>query len=140
MEVSRPLLTGAKWCHIVPLSDHLNAWLASTQVIKVSCPSCEIQDHITKGQFGSVFNHIYCYCITGCLFSLLLGAERVMRMDDNKYFFCSGNSQASDAQMSLVVAALHQYTATTIIFGVSIIQSTFYVQIIFYVPGDKDDK
>lgn len=101
VEVSRPLLTGAKWCHIVPLSDHLSAWLASTQVIKVSCPSCEIQDHITKGQFGSVFNHIYCYCITGCLFSLLL--ERVMRMDDNRKFFYSGSSQASDAQTALIV-------------------------------------
>lgn len=68
MEVSRPLLTGAKWCRAVPLSDHLSASLASTQVIKVSCPSCEIKGHITKGQFGSVFNHIYCSCITGSLF------------------------------------------------------------------------
>lgn len=133
MKVSRPLLTGAKWCHNVPLSDHLSAWLASTQVIKVSCPSCEIQDHITKGQFGSVFNHIYCYCITGCLFSLLLVAERLMRMDDNNNFFYSG-SQASDAQTAFIVAALHQYTSTTIIFGISIMQSTFYVQIILYVP------
>lgn len=75
-----PLLTGAKWCHAVPLSDHLSARLASTQVIKVSCPSCEIKGHITKGQFGSMFNHIYCCCITGSLFSLLLAAERITRM------------------------------------------------------------
>lgn len=80
MEVSRPLQTGAKWCHAVPLSDHLSAWLASTQVIKVPCPSCEIKGHITKGQFGSVLNHIYCSSITGSLFSPRLAAETIMRM------------------------------------------------------------
>lgn len=84
MEVSRPLLTGAKWCHAVPRSDHLSAWLASTQVIKVSCPSCKIKGHITKGQFGSAFNHIYCSCITGSLFSLLFAPERIMGMPTKK--------------------------------------------------------
>ena len=86
-----PLLTGAKWCHAVPLSDHLSARLASTQVIKVSCPSCEIKGHITKGQFGSMFNHIYCCCITGSLFSLLLlaaeGITRMLMEENNKSFY-----------------------------------------------------
>lgn len=89
MEVSRPLLTGAKWCHAVPLSDHLSAWLASTQVIKAPCPSCEIKDHITKGQFGSIFNHIYCSCISVSLFLSLLAPETIMRMatkERNKSF------------------------------------------------------
>lgn len=78
--VSRLLLTEAKWCHTVPLSDHLSALLASAQVIKVSCPSCEIKGYITKGQFGSVFNHIYCICITCSLFWPVLAAERITRM------------------------------------------------------------
>lgn len=89
MEVSRPLRTGAKWCHAIPLSDRLSAWLASTQVIKASCPSCEIKGHITKGQFGSVLNHIYCSSITGSLFSSQLAAERIMTMptkENNKNF------------------------------------------------------
>ena len=92
MEVSRPLLTGAKWCHAVPLSDHLSAWLAYTQVIKAPCPSCEIKGHITKGQFGTIFNHIYCSCITVSLFSALFAAETIMRMttkENSKKLSCS---------------------------------------------------
>lgn len=50
MGVSRPLQTGAKWCHAVPQSDHLSALLASTQVITFPCPSCKSKGHITKGQ------------------------------------------------------------------------------------------
>lgn len=49
-----------------------------------SRPSCEIKGHITKGQFGSVFNHIYCSCISGSLFSCLLVAERIMRVPTEK--------------------------------------------------------
>ena len=75
--VSRALLTEAKWCHAVPLSDHLSAKLASTQAIKVSCPSCQIKSHITKDQFGCMFNCIYCSCIIGSLFLPLLAAERI---------------------------------------------------------------
>lgn len=87
MEVSGPFLTGAKWCHAVPLSDHLSAWLASTQVIKTPCPSLEIKGHITKGQFGSMLNHIYSGSISGPLVSLLPTAERIMRILNNRNFY-----------------------------------------------------
>lgn len=83
MEVCWPLLTGAKWCHAVPLSDHLSVCLASTQVIKVPCPSCEIKCHITKGQSGFMFYHIYCSCIS-TLFLPLLTAEKIMRLSTKK--------------------------------------------------------
>ena len=44
-----------------------------------------------------MFNHIYCCCITGSLFSLLLAAERITRMpmEENKNFFLWNPSDAS---------------------------------------------
>lgn len=83
-EVFKPLLTEAKWCHTVLLPAHLSAMLASTQVIKVSCPSCEIKGHITEGKSGYVLNQIYCSCIIGSLFLPPLAAERKMAPNQEK--------------------------------------------------------